>query len=55
MQMIIVSFITALLIEFTITKKYLDAKEYGRFILYTLLINLPVAFAVNALITYIRN
>lgn len=53
-QVMIVSFITALLIQFTITWKYLKNGETFKFIAYTTLYNIPVAFAVNALITYIR-
>jgi hypothetical protein len=55
MQMILVSMITALLIIYTFTFKYLKSEEYFKYIFYTVLINLPVGFAVNALVTYIRS
>lgn len=54
MQMVLVAFVTALLVEYTITAKYLHTKQYGKFILYTTLINLPIAFAANAMVSYIR-
>jgi hypothetical protein len=55
MQTILVSMVMALLIIYTFTFKYLKSEEYFKYLAYTALINLPLSFAVNALITYIRS